>query len=205
MNVEYCLEPRPQMVPLTHKGFAFLHLVDGSHAKIDLEDYERCRHYRWRICGRLGKRHAVAYTTERRVTGKAKRLRPCVLSQFIHNGFATLQEYVPFRAPLTFRNGDALDCRKSNLVLEDQRNLVWNVERYAARGLPRGVIKDSSSSRQRPYKAMARLGGGTRRCLGYFASAEEAATAYRRATQEYDSRLRKDLARRIQPPKARAP
>src|SRR4051794_23233681 len=105
----FSIEARPVLVPLSVQGnYALLPLWDRKDgamkwAKIDLDDYERCKHYSWYLHP-LG--YAIANTAN----------RSCMLSKFIYFGVLYLVEY-PFRAAeLTFANGDRLDCRRENLV-----------------------------------------------------------------------------------------
>jgi hypothetical protein len=175
--VYYRTEVRPIAVPLTvGSRYAVLSLHDRrglkAYAKIDIRDWERCKHYRWY-------RHPLNYAAAN--TGRNGRGFTCMLSKFIFYDVSALTNYPEDVPELMFRNGDGLDCRRQNLVRCDRSELNRrsNSKRYAGRKLPTGV-RFKPGKRARPYQALIRI-GGRETSLGCYATPEAAGAKYGRA------------------------
>ena len=113
-------------------------------------------------------RRYTARDEDGRVTGRKR--------QFLHNSIWLLagRPLLPEGVTLDHANRDRADNRLENLRPATRR--LQNLNRRLPRrsGLPRGVYRDGTTFRSRPFQAQI----DTRRHIGRFATPEEAAAAY---------------------------
>ena len=136
-------------------------LTRGYVALIDDEDVERVSAHRWwAVPGGRPAGKMYAYT---QISRKTVYLHRFVLAP------------MPFRALVDHRNGDSLDCRKSNLRIAtgtlNNANAKVAVGISGYRGVHRSSRKDSA------WRAVIEVGGRVTRITG-FRNPEDAARAY---------------------------
>lgn len=87
------------------------------------------------------------------------------------------------------KDGNGLNNQKSNLRIISSGQNKRNAPKYRTHAGKKpasrfkGVSRDSSSSKRKPWRARIRVDGELR-CLGHFRTQKEAAEAYNRAAEE---------------------
>ena len=121
------------------------------------------------VCGHWNRRY-TARDEDGRITGRKR--------QFLHNFVWLLagRPMLPSGLTLDHINRDPNDNRLENLRPATKRLQSLNRRLPRPCGLPRGVYRDGTTFRARPFQVQ--LKSGSRRHMGRFASAEEASAAY---------------------------
>lgn len=140
-----------------------IELTKGYKAIIDEDDYDRVKDYHWFADIIKGKGRTYIYAA---VYIQKSHIRNGIyLHRFLIN--AKKGEFVDHK------NGNTLDCRKSNLRLCSVKQNNQNQRIIKGQIKYKGVQKSGNK-----YRARIRLSGGTRFNLGSFSTAEDAAMAY---------------------------
>lgn len=146
---------KPVQIALTSRGEV------RGYALVDPLDQALVEQYAWRCDLHKGRART-------RLNGKASRCREL--------GFYSIPQLITGARHVQHRNGDALDCRRSNL------RVVTNLQQHLGpRGnLPRGVVRTSAG--QSPlYRAEITIKGQRYVLGGLFSDPLEAALTYDRA------------------------
>lgn len=147
-----------------------LPICGGRCAIVDDDDFEVVSRYAWRL-EKKGGRSAYA---RRDGTPDMNGRRPTV---YLHSDILTC----PPGMQVDHKNGNGLDCRRSNLRCATREQQARN--RKATRGDGLKGIRLVNPGSPRPWQA--RIGHHNKRIsLGCFATKEEAARAYDRAASE---------------------
>jgi hypothetical protein len=128
-------------------------------AIVDDEDYERVSKHSW--CGVVGRNTVYAQT---RIKGE---------SIYLHR---FVMQSVKFGPKIDHKNGNGLDCRKSNLRVATDRQQMGNSKHQVGASGYRGVWMHPNGR----FRAHISI-DNTLTHLGYYDTAEEAAQAYDRA------------------------
>ncbi len=157
--------------PLTPTGARWIPLHTGRHVLVDAADYARAAPFAWTDDGRCGQ-HVFIIDGRRTLT----RLHHFILD-------------IPARSGITVdhRDGDPLNCRRTNLRRATRTESVRNRSKQHRHGPPASIYKGVSKKRGRhakPWWAMIRV-GGRRRHLGHFTNEHDAAVAYDGAARIY--------------------
>lgn len=133
--------------------------------QIDAEDYDRVAQHTWHLHKMKAKK--VEYVMANYGVGFLHRfiMKPNDSQQVDH------------------KNGNGLDCRKSNLRVCSNSQNQMNKKMYKRSGL-KGVCFDKGMQRRKRYKAGISV-NGKRVHLGYYESETSAANAYNNAANLY--------------------
>lgn len=96
-------------VPLTHRGSAFVHLTRGAVAVVDLEDWQRVTKHRWSLQVKDAPHGEPYLRAKRTINHRGGRRGIELLNRFVAQADNSDR--------VRHRNGDQLDCRKSNLIV----------------------------------------------------------------------------------------
>lgn len=140
-------------------------LQNGMFALVDDEDYERVNQYIWTVGTR--DKDTKVYS---QIDGKNTKLSHYVLNNLKSN------------AIISFKNGNKLDCRKSNLFIATKKSAI-NTSRghEGSSSKYKGVTWDKSRSK---WVSHIRV-DGKQIYLGRFDNEDDAAKAYNNAVMEY--------------------
>lgn len=146
-------------------GARWIPLTRGRFALVDIADYDRVRLTEWHFA------NGYAYSN-----------RGVLLHRLVMN----LAMGAPTR--VDHRDGNGLDCRRSNLryatVLENNRNRK-NTNPHGFKGVSRaGAARSTWTRSAKRWRADITV-DGKKKCLGVFATPEEAARAYDAAAVQY--------------------
>lgn len=143
-----------------------LTLHNGMKAQLDGDQHETHSQFHWTAaCNGAG--HWIAKRTVR-VNGKK-------VTIYLHREVLGLD--VGDKAHTWFRDGNRLNCQRSNLMASEQHTIQIH-SALKNKGLPRGVYCDAQGN----YRAMTRL-WGKYKSLGTYKNVDDAAKAYRQATK----------------------
>lgn len=156
--------------PIHNGEIVLVPLTQGKFAAIDVSDADRVLCFRWKATDCKGHWYAERRV---RVPGKPGRSAHCLLHRFILGAPDDLQ--------VDHKNGDGLDCRRSNIRIATPSQNSSNI----------GLTRANTSG----YKGVCWLTGrqtwqaaikhqGKAHFLGHFQTAEEAARAYDRKARE---------------------
>jgi hypothetical protein len=159
-------KPRRLLVQPSDPSVRLIGLTRGMVATVDADDYERLSRWHWYA---MKKRNGYYAYRGDRSTGK-------LVIQGMHRevmgvGYGEPREVDHRNSAMT------LDNRKQNLRFADRTGQCCNKRIQSNNKCGFKGVHFSSGTRIRRWKAEIKI-GSTRKCLGYFLTAEEAHVAY---------------------------
>jgi len=156
----------PTPAPVT--GAVWISVTQGAFVLVDESDVRCVMEFNWRLASQ-GKRYAMAY-----VAGHHVLMHRFLMSLELGDGLEV--DHI---------NGDGLDNRRSNLrVCTAKQNRGNQKKHHDNKSGYKGVIRMRDATRNRPWRAQTNW--DHQMCvLGYFHTAEEAASVYDRAARVY--------------------
>lgn len=156
--------PRPIIFPIG-PSIAYVPLTQGQFALIDSEDVERVGMYRWCADFAEGTQTFYARTHAKIADRNSTRLHRFILDLEI--GFCD------------HRNGNTLDCRKSNLRGASREQNRWNSK--TPKNNSSGIKGAQYNKRNDNWYSYIQI-DGKKRFLGQFSTAQMAGNAYQKAS-----------------------
>lgn len=156
-----------------HEEVVKIPLSQGKFALIDQEDFERVGQYKWSALCPAPNRVKKRWYGVRNEYENGKAVRHFYLHRFIMNA--------PKGVEVDHKNGDGLDCRKSNLRLATRSQNAANIPRKRTSQSPyKGVRRMNKSN----YWYVDITKNGVNKLVYGFSNPEEAAREYDRLALE---------------------